>query len=243
MTDYAQAERRLLLLDYDGTLVSFASRPEDAIPDAALYTLLSDLAADSRNEVIVISGRGKADLNEWLAHLDLHLVAEHGVWIRARGEDRQTIEAVDDGWKENIRPILERFVDRTPGSQLEEKTFALAWHHRRVNPELATVRSHELTETLRQLTANLNLAVLEGDKVIEVKTVGIDKGRAARRWLNAETWDFILAMGDDWTDEDIFAVLPESAYSIRVRLNPSLARFNLESTDEVRGLLTDLLEQ
>jgi trehalose 6-phosphate synthase/phosphatase len=238
LNDYAGAARRLILLDYDGTLVSFAGRPEDALPDEALYALLADLASDERNEVVLISGRSKQDLEKWMGHLDLNLVAEHGVWLRRRNREWQTIEPMDGHWKESIRPIMERFVDRTPGSLVEEKTFALAWHYRRVNSELATVRALELKETLLQLTANLNLAVLDGDKVIEVKNAGVNKGRAASQWLAQEKWNFILALGDDWTDEDTFAVLPESAYSIRVRFMPSMARFNIESSQSVRTLLS-----
>ncbi|MCB0113407.1 MAG: bifunctional alpha,alpha-trehalose-phosphate synthase (UDP-forming)/trehalose-phosphatase, partial [Caldilineaceae bacterium] len=239
--DYTKSEQRLIILDYDGTLVSFANRPQDATPDPALYELLTALARDPHNEVVLISGRGKDDLTRWLGHLNMGLVAEHGVWMRTRGGDWQTIEPLDDAWKESIRPILERFVERTPGSLIEEKTFALAWHYRQVSDELAAVRAQELKEILLQLTANLHLAVLEGDMVIEVKNVGISKGRAAGRWLGMKKWDFIMALGDDWTDEDTFAVLPESAYSIRVRFRPSLARFNLESSTDVRGLLRTLI--
>jgi trehalose 6-phosphate synthase/phosphatase len=240
LDDYAAARRRLILLDYDGTLVSFVSRPEDAVPDEELYTLLTDITNDNRNEVVMISGRGKEDMDKWLGRINLNLVAEHGVWVRERGDDWETSEPQDDSWKESIRPIMERFVERTPGALVEEKTFALAWHYRRVDNDLANVRAAELNETLLQLTANLNLAVLEGDKVIEVKNAGLNKGRTAAHWLNEEGWDFILALGDDQTDEDTFAVLPESAYSIRVRFNPSLARFNVESAKEVRALLGKL---
>lgn len=239
--DYINANQRLIILDYDGTLVSFVNRPQDATPDPALYELLTALARDPHNEVVLISGRGKEDLTRWLGHLNMGLVAEHGVWMRPRGGNWQTIEPLDDSWKESIRPILERFVERTPGSLIEEKTFALAWHFRQVSDELAAVRAQELKEILLQLTANLHLAVLEGDMVIEVKNVGISKGRAAGRWLAMQKWDFILALGDDWTDEDTFAVLPESAYSIRVRFRPSLARFNLESSSDVRSLLQTLI--
>ncbi len=241
ITAYGNAERRLIILDYDGTLVSFANRPQDATPDPELYQLLIALARDPRNEVTLISGRGKTDLERWLGHLNMGLVAEHGVWVRPRAGEWQTIEPLDDSWKESIRPILERFVERTPGSLVEEKTFALAWHYRQVSDELATVRAQELREMLLQLTANLHLAVLEGDMVIEVKNIGISKGRAAGRWLAMKDWDFILALGDDWTDEDTFAVLPESAYSIRVGFKPSLARYNLESATQVRALLANLV--
>lgn len=237
---YRHAAQRLIFLDYDGTLVSFTDRPQDATPDPALYELLTALVADPHNEVVLISGRGKEDLSRWFGHLDMGLVAEHGVWLRSRGADWQTIEPLESGWKESIRPIMERFVERTPGSLVEEKHYALAWHYRQVSDELAVVRAQELKEILLQLTANLHLTVLEGDMVIEVKNVGVNKGRAASRWLAMQDWAFILALGDDWTDEDTFAALPHAAYSIRVRFKPSLARFNLESASDVRTLLRSL---
>jgi trehalose 6-phosphate synthase/phosphatase len=238
---YRRADDRLIILDYDGTLVSLTEDPGDATPDDELYNLLTALVRDSRNQVLLLSGRGKDQLNEWLDRLDLGLVAEHGVWIRPQDGEWQTIEPLDDYWKASIRPILDRFVERTPGSMMEEKTFALAWHYRRVNEDLAAVRAQELKETLLQLTANLHLDVLEGEKVIEVKNVGINKGKAAGYWLTQKPWSFILALGDAWTDEDTFTVLPESAYSIRVGVKPSLARFNLESPKDVRRLLAKLV--
>lgn len=238
---YRRADDRLIILDYDGTLVSLTDHPHDATPDDDLYNLLTALVRDKQNQVLLLSGRGKDQLNEWLERLDLGLVAEHGVWIRPQDGEWQTIEPLDDYWKASIRPILDRFVERTPGSLMEEKTFALAWHYRRVNEDLAAVRAQELKETLLQLTANLHLDVLEGDMVIEVKNVGINKGKAAGYWLTQKPWSFILALGDAWTDEDTFTVLPESAYSIRVGLKPSLARFNLESPQDVRRLLAKLV--
>jgi trehalose 6-phosphate synthase/phosphatase len=238
---YRRAEDRLIILDYDGTLVSLTDHPHDATPDDELHNLLAALIRDRRNQVLLLSGRSKDQLNEWLDRLDLGLVAEHGVWIRPQDGEWQTIEPLDDYWKASIRPILDRFVERTPGSLMEEKTFALAWHYRRVNEDLAAVRAQELKETLLQLTANLHLDVLEGDMVIEVKNVGINKGKAAGYWLAQKPWEFILALGDAWTDEDTFTVLPESAYSIRVGVKPSLARFNLESPKDVRRLLAKLV--
>jgi trehalose 6-phosphate synthase/phosphatase len=68
----------------------------------------------------------------------------------------------------------------------------------------------------------------------------VNKGRAVARWLGRKQWDFILAIGDDWTDEDMFDVLPDSAYSKKVGLSASKARFNIDSQDDVRGLLKEL---
>ena len=132
-------------------------------------------------------------------------------------------------------------MDRTPGSFIEEKDFSLVWHYRKVDPAFASARAMELKDALLHLTANLNLGVLEGNRVIEIKNVGINKGQVALRWIPRKDWDFILAVGDDWTDEDMFHVLPDSAYSIKVGSFPSRARFNVNSIKDVRSLLHDLV--
>ena len=149
---------------------------------------------------------------------------------------------LSDEWKDDIRPILEVFVDRTPGSFIEEKDFSLVWHFRKVDPALSIVRVGELKDVLLHITANLNVGVLEGNKVIEVKDTGINKGKAAMHLMSREKWDFILSIGDDWTDEDVYEVLPEWGYSIKVGFGPTKARFNLPSFREVRKLLREIIE-
>jgi trehalose 6-phosphate synthase/phosphatase len=239
--DSLKSKKRLIFLDYDGTLAPFAEKPEQAKPDKELPTLLEALTRDNRNEVVIVSGRNKESLDQWFKDLNVGLIAEHGGWIKEKGGEWETLELLRDDWKEEIRPILERYVDRTPGSFVEEKDFSLVWHYRKVDPELASIRARELKDALLHLTANLNLGVLEGNKIIEIKNVGINKGKVALRWIPKEDWDFILAIGDDWTDEDVFAVLPESAYSIKVGTFPSRAKFNLDSVKDVRSLLKDLV--
>jgi trehalose 6-phosphate synthase/phosphatase len=240
-SNYFESNKRLILLDYDGTLVPFAEKPEKAKPDDELLKLLEVLAQETKNEVVIISGRDKGTLEKWFNGLNVGLIAEHGVWIREKEGIWEMIEPLRNDWKEEIRPILELYVDRTPGSFIEEKEFSLVWHYRKADPELASVRARELKDALLHLTANLNLGVLEGSRVIEIKNAGINKGRAALRWISKEGWDFILAIGDDWTDEDVFAALPESAYSVKVGLDPSRAKFNLDSVMDVRSLLKELV--
>ena len=235
--DYFKSNKRLILLDYDGTLVPLVERPEKAKPDVELLKILSQLSREPRNEIIIISGRDKETLNRWFKNLNIGLIAEHGVWIKEKGKDWEMIGPLKNNWKDQIKPILELYVDRTPGAFIEEKGFSLAWHYRKADPDLAEVRARELKDALLHLTANLRLEVLEGSKVIEVKDAGINKGRAALKWLQREEWDFILAIGDDRTDEELFAILPSSAYSIKVGLVASQARFNVGSERDVRILL------
>jgi trehalose 6-phosphate synthase/phosphatase len=240
IVDYRKSNRRLLFLDYDGTLVPFGEKPERVKPDAGLIKLLGSLTCDNKNEVVIISGRNKESLEEWFSGLDVRLIAEHGAWIRKREGNWETIEPTRNDWKQKIKPIFELYADRTPGSFVEEKDFSLVWHYRKVEPELALVRAKELQDNVLHLTSNLNLGVLEGNKVIEIKKVGINKGRATLRWTRNKKWDFILAVGDDWTDEDMFTSLPEATYSIKVGTGSSRAKFNLDSVGEIRLLLKEL---
>lgn len=240
---YAVAPRRTLLLDYDGTLVPFVGDPKLARPDAELMDLLSALAAHSANEVVIVSGRPRGDLEEWFGRLPVALVAEHGVWLRPNGAEWRMLKVISTDWKTQVRPILQLYVDRLPGALLEEKEFSLAWHYRRADPEQASQRAKELLDDLADYTRNIDIQVLEGNKVIEVRNTGVTKGTAVMEWLASQAGKFILAIGDDWTDEDLFRVLPAGAYSVRVGLARTAARYHLASHTAVRRLLRELVGQ
>jgi len=237
---YRAAPHRLFLLDYDGTLVRFVKRPEDAHPDPQVLGILKTLAGDPRNEVVVISGRDKETLGAWLGDLPVHLIAEHGAFFRTQGEAWEEPVPIETDWKRIIRPILELTVDRTPGSLLEEKDFSLVWHCRKSEPDLAKLRTQELSDALTTLTANLNIGVFEGSKIVEIKNINVNKGEAARMWLAKQEWPFVLCAGDDYTDEDMFAALPEYAVSCKIGGGSSKAKFRLNGPEELRGLLSRL---
>ena len=238
---YAQTTKRLVMLDYDGTLVGFRAKPSEAGPDEKVITLLKKLSSDKKNKVVVVSGRDKQTLDKWLGHLDIRLIAEHGAWIHTVDGQWQHVDpTMTTYWKHVIKPILELYSDRTPGSFVEEKDFSLVWHYRRAEPELGYVRTQELRVAISDLTANLDVGVFEGSKILEIRQLGINKGRAAERWLERKAWDFIIAAGDDYTDEEMFAVMPPEAYSIKVGIGISKARFNVNTVVEFRTLLEEL---
>lgn len=240
ISQFQKSQGRLLFLDYDGTLIPFSEKPEEAKPGKELIKLLQELADNPKNEVVLISGRDKETLEKWFGGLKIGLVAEHGAKIKERGKEWQT-EALRSDWKEQLRPILELWVDRTPGSFIEEKDYSLVWHYRKADPELGELRAREIKSNLSGLSVNLDLHVLEGNKVIEVKNASIDKGRAASRWISREEWDFIMAIGDDRTDEDLFKALPPTAWSFKVGFSASTAKFNLTSPSEAIALLRELV--
>jgi trehalose 6-phosphate synthase/phosphatase len=217
----------------------FHPDPAAVSPESGLLERLAALSRVKGNKVVINSGRDRNTLNEWLGELGIDIAAEHGVWIK-KGDEWSKAPNLTNGWKQQLRGVLNDMVERTPGSFVEEKEYSIAWHYRRVDRDFGERRVREFRDMLRYLTANLDLQVLEGNKVVEIKNAGVNKGHATLYWVNEDDWDFIMAIGDDHTDEDIFKALPESAYSIKVGRGSSAARFQLPGVEEVRDLLTGL---
>lgn len=240
---YERSVSRVFFLDYDGTLVPIARTPELAKPDPEIYSILTSLTNDPRNQVVIISGRDRHILDTWFGMLPIGLISEHGIWVKENGKEWEMNLTVSNDWKNEIRPIVEVYADRTPGSFVEEKEFSLAWHYRNSDPGLAGMRAIELREDLILRTKNLNLNLLEGHKVFEIKNSEINKGIAVQRWMKSQMYDFVFAAGDDLTDEDIFSVLSPDAYTIKVGPNPSLALFSVRSVDQVRELLKRIVQK
>jgi trehalose 6-phosphate synthase/phosphatase len=240
--DYRKSKKRLIFLDYDGTLIRFFDRPEDAKPTREILDVLEKLGSDEKNEVVLISGRSRKDIDDWF-DIDMSFVGGQGAWTKERrGEWKKAKNLNESDWKSKVRPILEKYVETTPGSLIEEKDFSLAWHFRGVDPEISLKRPRELVEELK-FVHSMNLQLLDVNNVIEVMNAGIDKSTAALRWIKKKEWDFILAIGDDWTDENTFSVLPIIAYSIKVGPRPSQARFTLDSPPFVLWLLKELVKE
>ena len=237
---YRAATRRTLLLDYDGTLVPFAAEPKLAQPDAELLETLTALGTDPANQVAIISGRPRQTLEKWFGKLPISLIAEHGVWLRNKNSDWRMLKTLTADWKERVRPIFQLYVDRLPGALLEEKEFSLAWHYRRADPEQASQRAKEMLDDLAGYTRNIDVQVFEGNKVIEIRNTGVNKGSSGTEWLSGQTPDFILGIGDDWTDEDLFRALPPTAYSVRVGVANTTARYYLGNPAAVRRMLREL---
>ncbi|SDQ65620.1 bifunctional alpha,alpha-trehalose-phosphate synthase (UDP-forming)/trehalose-phosphatase [Flagellimonas zhangzhouensis] len=234
---YVSAKKRLLFLDYDGTLAGFHKDPQKASPDDDLYELLDELSGQENTTLFLISGRDKQTFGRWFLPKKYNMIVEHGVWISKEGHDFKMLEQVKGEWMEKIRPVLESFVDRTPGSFIEEKNYSLAWHYRNTDPDFGEKRATELNTVLRSLIGNDDISVLNGNKVMEVKNSNVNKGRAALRMLGEDDYDFVFAIGDDWTDEFMFQDLPNSAVTVKVGLQKTQAKYHVESTKKVRELL------
>lgn len=234
---YFSCGRRLLLLDYDGTLVPFARMPSEAVPSLELISLLRQLC--EKATVYIVSGRDSVFLDQHLGQLPLGLVAEHGAMIRHHKGDWAEMQAITcSDWRMYVNSLFGEFTTLYPGSFVEQKKFSLAWHYRNAD-DTATAGAARLYAELAEKT--MDYQVLKGNKVIEVRCAGINKGKAAQ-WIAAQKdYDFILAVGDDQTDEDMFRGLAgkqADVYTLKVGSDGlSCARFRLPS----RTALWDLL--
>ncbi|MGL5514297.1 MAG: bifunctional alpha,alpha-trehalose-phosphate synthase (UDP-forming)/trehalose-phosphatase, partial [Sporomusa sp.] len=237
VSDFNKAQSRLILLDYDGTLVPFVNEPLMAAPADCLLKTLEELVSDEQNDVVIVSGRGKDILHQWLGHLPLHMIAEHGAWSKKKNGDwEQTINMPPD-WRLQVLPIFQFYVDLLPGSFIEEKDCSVVWHYRKAEKDIAEFRANELKWELINFTLHTDLQVLEGNKILEVRHKLINKGTAIKAWLDHADYDFILAAGDDKTDEDLFAILPANACSIKIGKGETKAKYIMHSPEDFCGLL------
>lgn len=237
---YNASKKRLILLDYDGTLVGFNKNADKAVPTPEVYAVLDKLSKDPRNLVTIISGRKYSNLESWFGSRPYYLIAEHGIWSNYPNHEWHLVPGLSNSWKTEVNQILQRFTDRTPGSSIEEKSHSLAWHYRKVERAFGLRQAQELLQELRHLNQVLDLQLINGDRVIEIKNKLVNKGKAAINLANEIDPDFILCIGDDATDEDMFIALPEHSITIKVGDKQSHAKYYVENNKEVLQLLASL---
>ncbi len=235
----AAATHLVLLLDYDGTVVPFAPAPSLARPDPGLLALLDALVHRPRTEVHILSGRDRDTLEAWFGSVGVALHAEHGLWSRPAGGEWVQAAVEPLPHREEILALMEQAASRAPGAVVERKSVGFAWHYRMVEPpRLAAAETRKLRAALGRLLRRSGADLLPGDHVLEVRPRGVDKGVVARRILTqAPPGALIIALGDDVTDEQLFAALPPEALTIHVGRTPTQARVRVDSVDEARDLL------
>lgn len=239
-SDYDRAKRRLIILDYDGTLVPLVKNPEMAIPGKELLQTLSLLVTDKRNKIAINSGRDTKFLDQCFGHLNVSMAAEHGLFYKEAGSWKENIK-VEFPEDEELFSIINRIVEKTPGSKVEKKKKSIVWHYRNSDAWLAELREKQLINAIMNPCARLNLQIVRGNKVVEIKTSGVTKGTETLRLLETDNYDFILAMGDDITDEDIFQSLPEDAITVKVGSVSDYARYSQEQ-EKTLGFLNKLAD-
>jgi trehalose 6-phosphate synthase/phosphatase len=238
---YREASKRLILLDYDGTLISFFSNPADAIPGDNLMEILTKLNT-AKNDLCIISGRNSSWFDQWFRQLNISIIAEHGGCIKLKGQQWLKKEAGPDKWKDAVKAVMNRYVQEVASSFIEEKEYSVVWHYRNADPVQGTIQAEKLYQEFRERFQHEDLEVFTGKKIIEVKLKGINKGAAIQQFLATDTYDFILAIGDDYTDEEMFKVLTtvNNSFTIKVGSDTSAARYNLYTPQMVISLLESI---
>jgi trehalose 6-phosphate synthase/phosphatase len=238
---YRNATDKLILLDYDGTLVDFAPLPEKAIPTERLLDVLAKLIAKTQTKVMIISGRGYQEIDRLLGHLPIDIIAEHGAMMKKKGVWKKQI--IDNGsWRNKILLIVNRITLTCPNSFVEEKQFSISWHYRNADSELGYSNSRALIYILETAIHEYKLKMLDGNKVIEIMTNKFGKGIAVKNIVGKNKYDYILAIGDDKTDEEMFEYLSHNAYAhtVKVGEGSTYAKYKLNKVKNVIPLLEQL---
>ena len=240
VNDFSTAKKPLLLLDYDGVLASFTRNPDQAVPTKKVRHLLEKLG--DKAVVIIISGRSRNDLELWLGDLPISLVAEHGMYTRKATNKKWygTPYEAPKYWQRIIQPIFEKYAQKAPGAFVEAKASSLVWHYRKTSPYYAQKYLIVLKQALKSYVKKSNLEMRQGNKILEIRPHGVNKGTSAIAWVNKISPDFTLAIGDDYTDEDMFTSLAGDAHTIKVGRGRTAARYRVQNVEAVVELLDKL---
>lgn len=216
LTQYRKSEKRLFMFDYDGTLTNIVKDPQAAIPSDRVLRNLKTLASDERNAVWIISGRDQAFLDEYMGHIsELGLSAEHGSFLRKPNHDEweNLTEKEDMSWQQKVIEVFQHYTERTQGSFIERKKIALTWHYRRADPEYGAFQARECRKHLENTVAKkFDVEVMPGKANLEVRPRFVNKGEIAKRLVEEYGEDegcppeFVLCLGDDFTDEGKFRI-------------------------------------
>nr|AWB09339.1 trehalose-6-phosphate synthase 3 [Tamarix hispida] len=254
---YKRTENRAILLDYDGTMMLQSSVSTN--PDTEAVRVLDILCRDPKNVVFLVSGKDRKKLTEWFSSCeDLRIAAEHGYFVRENNEaEWETCKPQSSfDWKQIVEPVMQLYTETTDGSYIESKESALVWHHRDADRDFASCQAKELVDHLESVLINEPVSVKSGQHIVEVKPQGINKGLVAERLFatmqnKGMLPDFVLCIGDDRSDEDMFEVLLKARtgtplaqvaeiFACTVGQKPSKAKYYVEDTSEILRILQGL---
>jgi len=211
---YLQTKKRLIFFDYDGTLTPICKTPAAAVPSIEMLAALRSLTYDPNNVVFIISGRDQAFLDKHLGHIrNLGMSAEHGFLIKYPGGVWINCESETDlSWKKDVEEIFNFYTERTQGSFVEQKKCAITWHYRLADPDYGAFQAKECQNHIENsVLSKYPIEILHGKKCLEVRPLSVNKGEIVRQLINVHLdCDFVLCVGDDRTDEDMFKALASS---------------------------------
>lgn len=223
-----------LFLDFDGTLVEIAPRPEAVVLEPEVREALARLYASRSGAVAIVSGRPIADLDAILSPLRLPVAGVHGLELRLA--DGRILQEDGGGDLVPLLREMQALIAAEPELWLEEKPGALALHTR-ARPDLEAACRQRLEPLVR---ADPGLTLLHGHRILEVKGAKVSKGTAVARFMAeppfAERWP--LFVGDDVTDEDgILAAQRLGGLGLKIGSQESAAKLRLDDGASFRAWL------
>lgn len=231
------ANRIVVFIDYDGTLVPIESSPELAtLPDSTRDALIRIQNKFPWLELVIVSGRNRQFLDSQFQTRNMALASEHGAeyFDPFTKEWHRRVHRNLEDWYPTAEKIMGHYAERTPRSFVEKKNFSLAWHYRQSPRDYGLLQSKKLAEELELGLANQPVTILRGKKVVEVRAAEADKGAFVSWYLDQTTTDtFAFAFGDDLTDEDMFKALKERGVSVKVGFGKTSADFRVRTQDSL----------
>ncbi|XP_028799289.1 alpha,alpha-trehalose-phosphate synthase [UDP-forming] 5 [Neltuma alba] len=252
---YKRTKHRAILLDYDGTMMQPGTI--STTPSADAVGILKSLCSDPDNVVFIVSGKERKTLTDWFSSCErLGIAAEHGYFLKtSNAAEWETCLSVPDfDWKQIAEPVMQLYTETTDGSNIEAKESALVWNYQYADRDFGSCQAKELLDHLESVLANEPVSVKSGPHIVEVKPQGVNKGIVAERLLitmreKGVIPDFVLCIGDDRSDEDMFEVIMSAretlspvaeVFACTVGQKPSKAKYYLEDTSEILRMLQGL---
>ena len=239
-----QAKNGAFFLDYDGTISEIKKNPEDALPNSEIRELFSRLEAQKKQDIYLISGRKKEDMDQWFSRYRFNLIGEHGYYYKHHNTNEWIVfdAQADLSWKNQIIDIFQLYTGMTPGSNIEEKTSSVVWHYRNSDPEFGSWKANQLVAELYEMLSNLPVEIHHGKKIVEVSSIQINKGSVMEYFMLLNKYDAVLCAGDDETDESMFRLPAENIVSIKVGMEDTAAQFRVSSPRAFRGFLVQVID-
>jgi trehalose 6-phosphate synthase/phosphatase len=242
---YTCSKNRIFVLDYEGTLLEEIAHGHSALapPKAFVKKIMETLGADKKNTILLVSGHEKNVICSWLDDPQVGVVAESGYFYRMPHEkewqtrEEQIDEVTYRSWKKVVRPIMQYFTERTPGSYIEAtKESSLTWHYGETDAVFGLMQARDMQINLEDVLCNLPLEVIQGTNRVEVRLQGITKTIVIEELMKQmPAWppaDFIFCAGNGLADEDMFVYFKE--YLTQSRQQPETAAGTASSLGDGR---------
>jgi trehalose 6-phosphate phosphatase len=231
-------ERTALFLDFDGTLVEIAARPDAVTLDPEIVNVLGAIHARTGGRIAIVSGRSLVELDRIMPTYRGVLVGSHGAETRIDGAYSTVVEGESTAYKA-VRDALRAWVRHYDQVLLEEKPASLVLHYRQ-DPD----RQSDCTAILTALAEAVPGFVMRPSKMaVELLPEAVSKERAVLDLMQGWRGRIPVAIGDDRTDEDMFAAAKANdGFGIKVGDGETAARYRLAGVPEVHALLQGWVE-